>query len=109
MMTRPAGSSMYSVFCGSSGRQSAGVDAASTSAVVSGLLRRRLSRWRSRARAAPQVAAAYSRHRDRRASAGLQASSLHCRIVRHPTALMAWISSAPAFCASPYSMRVLSR
>jgi len=26
-----------------------------------------------------------------------------------PTALTAWISSAATFCASPYSMRVLSR
>ncbi len=36
MITRPAGSSMYSVFCGSSGRQSALVEAASTSAAVAG-------------------------------------------------------------------------
>jgi len=29
--------------------------------------------------------------------------------VRQPTALMACINSAPAFCASPYNIRVLSR
>ena len=42
----------------------------------------------------------------------LSAQLLHTPIARsrrHPTALIAWISSAPAFCASPYSMRVLSR
>src|SRR5882724_3368357 len=36
MMTRPAGSSRYNVFCGSSGRQSAAVEVASTSAEVNG-------------------------------------------------------------------------
>src|ERR1700716_3269137 len=36
MITRPAGSSRYTVLCGSSGRQSAAVEEAITSAEVSG-------------------------------------------------------------------------
>jgi hypothetical protein len=39
------------------------------------------------------------------------ASSVEMSVPRAPfqTALTAWISSADAFCASPYNMRVLSR